>query len=243
MAFFEIIEGRPGQGKSLYTAYTALRILRRNAKWLKLGRAPRRLYSNIKFNKELELSFGVYPQNPNGLIVYWSDVEVITQIKDSDVIWDEIAVHLDSRLFASLSSGMKRLLSQYRKRGLDIYANTQDLGMVDINARRVISGARTAYKIIGSGDPSASKPEVNRIWGLIMLRDIRNFAEVSPEKKVYDIIPEFMFITRELVELYDTTQDIGAGLLPKLKHVVQFCEHYDGSNPEHVCNFSKITHI
>lgn len=235
MAFFEIIEGRPGQGKSLFTAYTALRILKRNKKWFDQGRPIRKLYSNIRFNQEIEHEYKKF-------IVYWSDVEVLTQIRDCDVIWDEIAVHLDSRLFASLSSGMKRLLSQYRKRGLDIYANTQDIGMVDINARRVISGAKTAYKIIGSSDPSASKPEVKNIWGLIMLRDIENFAEVSPDKKKYGVIPELLFITRELVELYDTTQDIGAGALPKLKHVIQYCEHYDNPDPNHSCSYQKISH-
>jgi len=201
-------------------------------------------YSNIRFNKDVEAEFGVKSENdPFGFIVYWTDVEVLTQIRDCDVIWDEIAVHLDSRLFASLSSGMKRLLSQYRKRGLDIYSNTQDLGMVDINARRVISGAKTAYKIIGSSDPSASKPEVTKIWGLIMLRDIENFAETNPEKKKYSVIPEFLMITRELVELYDTTQDIGAGELPNLKHVIQYCEHYDSEDPEHSCNFKKVSHL
>lgn len=236
MAFFEVIEGRPGQGKSLFTAYTALRILRRNKKWHeKFGRPIRKLYSNIKFNDDVQFEFEKY-------IVYWTDVEVLTQIRDCDVIWDEIAVHLDARLFASLSSGMKRLLSQYRKRGLDIYSNTQDLAMVDINARRVISGAKTAYKVIGSSDPSASKPEVKSIWGLIMLRDIENFAETSPEKKKFGIVPEFLFITRELVELYDTTQDIGSGMLPKLKHVIQYCEHYDSSNPLHNCDFRKTSH-
>lgn len=236
MAFFEVIEGRPGQGKSLYTAYTALRILKRNKLWHdKYGRQKRKLYSNIRFNQEVEEEY-------EGYIEYWTDVEVLTQIRDSDVIWDEIAVHLDSRMFASLSSGMKRLLSQYRKRGLDIYSNTQDLGMVDINARRVISGAKTASKIIGSSDPSASKPEVSKIWGLIMLRDIENFAETNPEKKKYAVIPEFLFITRELVELYDTTQDIGPGVLPKLKHVLQYCEHYDSNDPLHKCDYKKETH-
>ena len=237
MAFFEIIEGRPGQGKSLFTAFTALRILKRNKKWHEtLGRPKRILWSNIKFNSAVESEYA-------GYIKYWVDIDVITQIKDSDVIIDEIAVFLDSRLFASLSSGMKRLLSQYRKRGLDIYANTQDIGMVDINARRVISGARTASKIIGSPDPSATKPNIKRIWGVIMLRDITNFAETNPEKKKYGIIPEFLFITRELVEMYDTTQDIGAGELPKLKHVIQYCEHYDSLDPIHKCTYQKISHI
>ena len=233
MAFFEIIEGRPGQGKSLFTAYTALKILKRNADWHEKKSLPiRYLYSNIKFNKDVELDYGKY-------IKYWEDVEILTKIKHADIIWDEIAVHLDSRMWQYLSADLKRLISQFRKRGLDIYANTQDIKMVDINVRRVISGAKTSYKVIGSSDPSASKPEIKKIWGLTMLRDIENYDDVNLDQRKYTIIPELLMITEELVKLYDTGQDIGRGELPKLKHMVQYCElHGTGE-----CNHVKTSHL
>jgi len=233
MATFEIVEGPPGQGKSLYTAATTERILRRNLKWHKQGNPLRKVYSNIKFSEAFELR---WPDQ----IAYWSDANQLCQLHDCDIIWDEIATELDSRNWVNLSSEMKRFLSQYRKRGVDIYANTQDFSMIDQRARLMITSVRTLTKVVGSRDISTTKPPPKRIWGLVMVREVENWKETEPEKKKYAMVPSFFFITRRLCSMYDTRQDIQVGEKPRLKHSVVYCELY--GLPGHDCGYHKVLH-
>jgi len=235
MATFEITEGAPGQGKSLYTARTALKILRRNMRWEDQGNPRRQIWSNLKFSEEFEKQF-------EGYISYWSDSSQLVKLRDCDIIWDEIATELDARNWPNLSIEMKRFLSQYRKRGIDIYANTQDFSMIDQRARLMISNVRTLTKIIGSRDISTTKPPPKVIWGLCMIRDVQNFRETDPEKKKYDLIPSFIIISRDLVSIYDTRQDIALGKPPPLRHEVRMCEHHRDVGGDGDCDFCKVFH-
>lgn len=230
MATFEITEGAPGQGKSLYTAALTRRVLRRNEKWFQRTGIRREVWSNMKFSEDFE---NEWP----GWIKYWADSSVLVQLKDVDIIWDEIATELDARNFMNLSVELKRFLSQYRKRGIDIYANTQDFSMIDARARLMISHVRTLTKIIGSQDISTTKPPPKYIWGLVMIRDVTNFRETEPDKKRYEMIPSFMLIERDIVNIYDTRQDIKLGELPRLRHEVRKCEMHGEA-----CDFLQIRH-
>lgn len=235
MATFEITEGPPGQGKSVYTARTTRRLLIRNRKWEEQGNPRRLVWSNLKFSDEFEKEF-------SGYIKYWTDSSQLVKLRDCDIIWDEIATELDSRNWTNLSIEMKRFLSQYRKRGIDIYGNTQDFSMVDQRARLMISNVRTLSKIIGSRDISTTKPVPKYIWGLVMIRDVINFKETEPEKKKYEILPSFMLLTRDLVSIYDTRQDIALGKPPPLRHEVRFCEHHTEAGGKGSCEFCKTFH-
>jgi len=202
MATFEIIEGKPGQGKSLYTARLARKLLKRNKKYFKKSGVVRKIYSNIKFAEKFE-------QEASGFLAYWSSTEEIVNLKDCDLLWDEIATELDSRSFASLSEALKRFLSQYRKRGVDIYANTQDFSMIDMRARLMVTRVASLWKIVGSGDPSPTKPKIKYIWGLVICSEVQEILTDSPHKKKYSIFGHsFFFIDREDIEIYDTRQDI-----------------------------------
>jgi len=209
MATFEIIEGNVGQGKSLYTAKLVRKLLERNKKWYERSGIVRHVYSNLKFADHFEKSYHQF-------LRYWKNTDEICVLRDVDVIWDEIATELDARNFANLSDELKRFLSQYRKRGIDIYANTQDFSMIDARARLMITRVATLSKLIGSPDPSPTKPPVKRIWGITMVRDVINYKEDKPEFKKYGM-PSFFFIDREDVEIYDTRQDISSGTLPVRK--------------------------
>jgi len=234
MATFEITEGAPGQGKSLYTADLAERLILRNIKWEKTGNKRRLILSNMKFSPQFEEKY-------HGYFEYWTDSNKLVTLTDCDIIWDEIATELDSRNWPNLSVEMKRFLSQYRKRGVDIYANTQDFSMIDQRARLMITHVRTLKKFLGSRDISTTKPPPKKIWGIIIVRDVENYRETNPEKKKYGFLPSFMFITRHIIEIYDTRQDIKAGEAPKLKHEVRYCEFYGVSG--HPCEFHhKIIH-
>jgi len=235
MATFEITEGPPGQGKSVYTARTAERLLYRNKKWFLRTGLRREIWSNLKFSDDFE-------KRGNGYIRYWTDSSQLVKLRDCDVVWDEIATELDSRNWPNLSVEMKRFLSQYRKRGIDIYANTQDFSMIDARARLMISSVRTLTKIIGSRDISTTKPPPKRIWGLVLIRDVVNYRETEAEKKKYELVPSFLVITRELVSLYDTTQDIALGKPPPLRHEVRYCQNHKDADGDGTCDFCKVFH-
>lgn len=234
MAYFHVYEGAPGQGKSLATAREVMQLLVRNLKWYKQTNKLRKIQSNIKFSASLEEQFP-------GQIEYWTDTNQICKLHDCDLIWDEIATELDSRNFANLSTELKRFLSQYRKRGVDIYANTQDFSMIDARARLMITGVDTLTKLLGSRDLSATKPAPKYVWGVIVMRSVENYRETDPDKKRYGMIPSFFLISKELTDMYDTQQDIPQGALPPLKHVVQYCEHH-GVSGDHTCDFKRVTH-
>jgi len=233
MATFEIVEGAPGQGKSLYTARLVRKLIKRNKKWYEKSGIIRMLYSNIHFSPS-------FLDENKEFIAYWNSPLQLTQILDADGIWDEIATELDSRNFTSLPDELKIFLSQYRKRGVDIYANTQDFSMVDMRARLMVTRVATLNKIIGSPDPSPTRPPIKRIWGLIMIREVGEILTDDPHNKKYLGIPSFFFIDKEDVEIYDTRQDIPLSPPLPYRHLVRQCEYHD--DPGHICDFTKVIH-
>jgi len=233
MATFEICEGAPGQGKSLYTARLTRELLYRNKKWFNKTGTIRILRSNLKFSEDFERQAGYGTEQ--SFLEYWTDSAELVKYSDCDIIWDEIATELDSRNFADLSIEMKRFLSQYRKRGIDIYANTQDFSMIDKRARLMISAVCTLNKIMGSRDISTTKPNPKYIWGLVLIRQVVNYREDDPEKKKYELVPSFMWISKDLISLYDTRQDIPVGKPAPLQHKELHCEHYGEKG--HKCEY------
>lgn len=235
MAVFEIIEGQPGNGKSLYTARVVRKLVNRNRKWFDKSGVIRPIYSNLKFAEEFEeFATITVPTETNGeytydkvpLIRYWNNVDEVSKLRDCDLIWDEIATEMDARTFATLSDEVKRFLSQYDKRGVEIYANTQDYSLVDLRARMFVTRVATMSKIIGSQRPSPTKPPIKRIWGLILVRDLAEWKATDPSKKSYELLPGFFLIDRDDVAIYDTRQTIEATSLPikKLRKQIAICE-------------------
>lgn len=216
MAIFEIIEGKPGQGKSLYTAKLAQRLIKRNMKIAGKYAIFRPVVSNIKFAPWFEEWAGPF-------LEYWNTTTEVVQLRNVDLLWDEIATELDSRNFANLSEELKRFLSQYRKRGVDIYANTQDFSMIDARARLMVTRVATLTKLMGSRDPSATKPNIKHIWGLVLIRDVENILADDPQKKRYKLGFNVFWIDKRDIEIYDTTQDIPLSPPLPLRKEVRLC--------------------
>jgi len=234
MATFEIIEGKPGQGKSLYTARLARKLLKRNKKWREKSGIVRPIVSNIRFSDTFE-------KEGEGFLKYWSSIGEVTKLTNVDLLWDEIATELDSRNFQNLSEEVKRFLSQYRKRGVDIYANTQDFSMIDMRARLMVTRVASLWKMVGSRDPSPTKPPVKRIWGLVMVREVEEILTDDPHNKKFGLVPGFFFIDKEDIEIYDTTQDIPMSPPLPYRHIVRECEY--ANDPEHDCKLHKVLHL
>jgi len=97
----------------------------------------------------------------------------------------------------------------------------------------MINSVLTLNKIMGSGDISTTKPKPKHIWGVVVIRKVQNYREVDPEKKKYEFYFSLLFITKELISIYDTRQDIQAGKPPPLRHEERHCDH---------CGSKKIIH-
>lgn len=225
-----IYTGIPGSGKSLKSAQKAMELLERNKKWAKKSGIVRKVCSNIKFSPEVEEYFKEH-------IAYWEDPFDLIKERHVDVIWDEIATYLDSTQWANVPLELKRWLQQHRKFGIDIYGNTQDFAMVDISMRRMTEQLFYMRKLIGSADKSATRPEIKRIWGIIMVRELdpQAYKEESKQNKGVGL-PRFIWISKTLIEVFDTGQEIQMGKYPPLKHIEREC-----GDPN--CTFHKVLHI
>lgn len=224
-----VFTGLPGAGKSQKMAHTIVSVLYRNKKWFDKSGIRRLIYSNLKLQKPVEEEF-------EGFIKYWSEPAELVKLRDCDVFWDEIATHLDSTQWANMSLEIKRWLQQHRKFGIEIFGTTQDFGMIDKSMRRLTSDLLILSKMFGSRDRSSTKPDVKRIWGLVMVKTLDPAQyDDSGNNQVSTGLPSFMFLTRVGVDLYDTTQEIKAGKYPPLNHIERECIT-DG------CTFHKVDH-
>jgi len=207
-----IFSGLPGAGKSLKLAMTAVDTLYRNKKmYEKLYKkwqnhpdlfdkpTPRIMYSNIHFTQDVEVEF-------MGYIEYWADPGQLVKLRDVDVVWDEIATHLDSTQWQNMSLELKRWLQQHRKYGIEIYGTTQDFAQIDKSMRRLTSDLLLLTKIFGSPDPSPTRPVVARAWGLVLIRtlDHQKYDEEKSKFEAYGFMPKIMWITTKWVKVFNT---------------------------------------
>jgi len=211
--------GNTGQGKTYVTACKALELLKRNKRWYEKKRTMQKriVVSNMSFSKEIENLY-------QGYIQYWTDLEQLIGIRQGDVIFDDMGTYLDSQRWMDTPNSVKRWLRLHEHFGCDIYGNAQDFLTVDPSVRRLTYFVTHIVKVFGSRRPSATKPAVKYIWGLLMLRNVAEY-EFDKEKIKYEYegMPNFKLISREVCEVFDTTQELAVGEYPPLHHVERSC--------------------
>lgn len=225
-----VISGLPGAGKSAKLARVAIELLYRNKSWYEKSGIKRILYTNLK------LSQAVLDEFP-GFVKDWVDPAELTPLRNCDVLWDEIATHLDATQWANMSLELKRWLQQHRKFGIELYGTTQDFAQIDKSFRRLTSDLIHLTKIIGSRDKSATRPDVKHIWVVTMVRrlDPQTYDEAI-SKFAGEGFPEFLLFLRKDVEIFDTTAEVAVGKYPPLRHLERSCE-------QHGCGFVKTLHV
>lgn len=224
----KIYSGIPGSGKSLKLASESLRLLERNLRYYSSTGIVRKIYSNMRFSSDVEKKYKEF-------IGYWNSTLQLVNLKDCDVIWDEVATDLDSTRWADTPLELKRWLQQHRKRGIDIYGTTQDFAMIDIAMKRLVSDLYVLYKIIGSRDKSATRPPPSRVWGLILVREVAPSSFRKRDGEDYKFIySDWFLITSALCSAYDTQQEIVQGEFPPLRHVERKCL---------TCGHIKVSHV
>jgi len=231
--------GLESAGKSLKLAMVAVEVAYRNARWKKISGKVRPIYSNMRFADNFYQHVTVELGIP---IFYWVNLDDLIKVDNADIFIDEIGAIFPNDGWKDTPLESRRFFAQHRKRGIEIYANTQDFAMIDINARRMMSHVYHATKIFGSRDISATKPPPKFVFGLIAVTEIENFrtALTASERKFIAGFPNFFWLDRDLVDIYDTTEDIkGAGYAP-MRHIVRYCERHGLDDDG--CDVIKLEH-
>jgi len=245
---FFLIDGETGSGKSSWMALKVKEVAHRNMNWhLKRGTPLREIWSCMRWSNEFNEFFGGVGGEKQGdgkLLHHWDSEDfhrIIPYLRNCDVFIDEIGAIFPNDGWKETPLESRRFFAQHRKRGIEIYANTQDFAMIDINARRMMSHVYHATKCFGSRDISATKPNPKFIFGLVAVTEIENFrTATSVEAREFKSdFPDFFWIDKDLVDIYDTTEDIkGAGYAP-LRHVTRTCEKHGLDDS---CDFTRTEH-
>lgn len=236
---FSFTFGDVGSGKSLAQAEIGLFLLNRSVNIQKKYKLPlREVWSNTHFSEEISKKYADrlrYWHEPLEMI--FTDYPYNKKIRrDFDILWDEMAVELPSDKWKETDPEIRRLFAQHRKRGIQIYGNTQDYMMVDINARRMATEVWQTHKICGNRDPSSTLPPLNFYWGMIFKwqLDKQCIRADDMDRKHVDLLPDIIFITKKLVQAFDTTEDVNQKEKTVLWHKERTCP---------ICHKIKIEHL
>lgn len=236
---FALTFGDIGSCKSLDQAQTSFGLLLQSLKFQKKYNLPKReVWCNFHLNKEIQKRFYdrlFYWRDPQQMV--FTDYPQNTKIRRNfDCVWDEIAVEIPSDKWKETDPEIRRFFAQHRKRGIRIFANTQDYMMVDINARRMATDIFQVHKIFGSRDPSPTLPPLKFIWGFgVKWRLDKALLRIDDQNRRHtDLIPRFIPITRKAVNLYDTSEDIYKEPNQYLMHRERLCA---------TCGFKKYEHF
>jgi len=236
---FEFTFGDVGSGKSLKQAETVLWLLNRSHKIQKKYNLPiREVWCNFHLNPVIQeknqdrLRYWRIPQQ----MIFSDYPENKTIRRNFDCVWDEMAVELPSDRWKDTDPNVRRFFAQHRKRGIQLFGNTQDFMMVDINVRRMITHVFQTRKIIGSRDPSATLPPVGIIWGLVLIWELDKalIRENADKREHVTLFPEILWITKKLALSYDTGEDINKAEKMRLQHIEYRCDKCKYVKREHI---------
>ncbi len=166
-----IYSGLESSGKSLRLAMTCTKLVYRNSKWLQQSNKIRPIVSNLRFSDEFykwsvdEMKVPIY---------YWDNLDDLVKHEQCDVIIDEVGNYFDSHLWQDLSLDVRKWLTQGAKCGIEIYGSAQDFAQVDKSFRRLTNHLFEIKKITGSPRPSATRPPVEKIWGICLSRELES---------------------------------------------------------------------
>jgi len=215
--------GLTSNGKTLELARTAYKLAYRNMKWYKKTGLFRNIYHNFPITPEIIAEF--VDKNGNSMFKRWYDIKEFEHMAEADILWDEVAVDMDSSNWQNVDHKVKTFLRHHAKRGIDIYGTTQRWGSVDLNFRSLVDEMFVAHKLIGSRRPSATKPAIKRPWGIIWLDEQVQESFLEDKLKSAGWLGwRVLFITKALCDLYDTRYEVPKSENTPLKHIERYCE-------------------
>jgi len=264
-----IFTGLESQGKSYMLGVVLIEIIYRNARWYQKQQKDfkelgpigfQKKYANNKISvptvrpivvvlavRDRLLEFARELEIP---IIDWSNSRTVIAdlegLTSCDLVLDEVGTYFDSRTYKDLPLSTRLWLAQAAKLGVEIYGAAQDFSQIDISFRRLTDELYEVSKLIGSPRPDKTKPPVEKVWGILTVRQLE--PRGYDEKNKYAGSkgwPTFYFLQKKYTEVFDTNKRVPKGEFPPFKHIVRRCE-----DPS--CNFElyksvhgikhKITH-
>ncbi len=214
-----ITDGNTGNGKSYLASMDFLQLLTRAIHWDLKGKLKtrRKIATNIDLNGRLKDEYKDY-------IIHFKDLEQLTMVRDADVVFDDMGWYVNARRWATLPDSVTEWFRTHEHYGCDVYGNCQDFKDIDVSIRKLVKGATNVQKVMGSRRPADSKPPVNKIWGLLMIRRMEiDTGEKAAGDRRFSGIPRFETIKKKYCNVYSTLQEFIKGNYPPLEHVERFC--------------------
>jgi len=220
--------GNKGNGKSMFTAYLIDYLFESyRFQEKRYPNLPKRaVYSNQKFSPAVENA------ELNKHLHYWSSPKQLYDIRNADIIWDEIGKDLPAVSWKDCPKPLRQVFSHLRKRGNRLFSNTQVYNDIDVSFRRQVDRTFHMVKWCGSPDISASLPPVRHPWGSIVMYEMDknsletqdNLDKQKQRGKMLQI-PKFLSIRNKWVRMYDTSAEIPAYRPTELEHNIFTCFH------------------
>jgi len=178
-----VVQGRPGQGKSVFLVAEIFRFLRKG----------HMVYSNIEVK---------VPEKWKDQFVLIHSLDECTKLRSGKIVLDEIQVYLNSRNWDKLDTKFQLLLQQHRKRGLDILGAAQSIKRADVVFRELVQVFYAINKIITFRIGRYS-------FGFFYLREY-DPDSIESQSRSYEPIGWFFpfFADPYTMSLYDTTQEV-----------------------------------
>jgi len=219
-----IFSGLEDSGKSYKLAQASIALVYRNAKWAKMGLKPREIVSVLPY----KVPFLEWAAELGVPIVDWSQsrtvIEDLEDLAHVDLILDEVGTYFDVRTFKDLPLSTRLWLAQASKLGVDIYGGAQDFAQVDLAFRRLTNELYEITKLIGSPRPDITRPVVDTVWGVCMMRQLDPKGYDEQKKKFASSgFPQFFFLQKKICEVFDTNKRVPKGVFPPYKHIERRC--------------------
>jgi len=223
--------GDKGQGKSYMLARELVRTLKQNQRWHEHYELPRRRVAVMR-------TLGLAPwfkETWGNYLTYFDEIQEIVQYKECDIFVDDISMRLDSRNWELLPQGAREWLYGSERLGCDLYFTAQKFSRVEITFRLLTDCIYLCTKAIGSPRPSATRPSVNRIWGIIQTCEIpkSEFQQDSFNQDLYGGGRPYL-LRKRFTNVYDHTNiSLSKGYAP-FQHIERTCNS---------CGFIKAKHV
>jgi len=192
--------GDKGQGKSYMLARQLVSNLFRNQEWHEKKGLPLR---KIMVMDTLGLN-PIFAESWKDYLQFFTNLDDISQFREADVYVDDISMRLDSRGWELLTQGARQWLYGSERFGCDFYFTAQKFSRVEITFRLLTDVVYLCTKTWGSPRPTATKPEVKRVWGIINVLDVPK-ATFQSDKFNQDELGggRMVWLSRKYTDIYD----------------------------------------
>jgi len=223
--------GDKGEGKSYMLAKELVRTLKQNQRWHEHNGLPIR---RVAVMNTLGLS-AWFKDAWKKYLTYFNEIQEISTFKETDVFVDDISMRLDSRNWELLPQAAREWLYGSERLGCDLFFTAQKFSRVEITFRLLTDVVYLCTKRWGSPRPSATRPQVKKVWGIIQTTAIPK-AEFQKDSFNQDLYGggKWHLLRRRFTDVYDHTNvTLSEGYAP-YQHIVRVCPECGYDKPRHV---------